>query len=289
MSRVGGHKLNIVQQVARLPENRGQFLGLKVYTPSGLKARAADTLGEKDPQKLQELLARIDEIRRIDIGIKWVHIPAGNFVFQGVENVSCPGFKLAKTPLTNGQFRILLQRKSRFLEQIVPGAAERLEDSLAVAALRSEAEHCPMTLLTWPEAQALAQILSLRLPSELEWERAAAGRKGNAYPYGMIFDEQKGAYQATGTRSVYAHKKGKSPESIFDLSGNVWEWTSSWAGALDLTNPQNPKLPGSGREIVVRGGAWHYYDLDSWRADCRGRQSPQESKPYLGVRFAAEI
>src|SRR6185436_18082673 len=69
-----------------------------------------------------------------------------------------------------------------------------------------------------------------RLPTESEWEAAARGVAGRAYPYG---DEPDAAAVNTasakraGPVPVGSFPRGATPEGLEDMSGNVWEWTSS--------------------------------------------------------------
>ena len=137
----------------------------------------------------------------------------------------------------------------------------------------------PVVGVCWYEARAYCAWLSaqsgmtVRLPTEVEWEAAARGRSARRYAYGDSFD-------ALAANTVEAHVKqpspvgvfpnGQTPEGVHDLSGNVAEWTSSLfgAGELDDEVPEfgYPYDPTDGREDldadprvrrVGRGGAWN--------------------------------
>jgi len=89
-------------------------------------------------------------------------------------------------------------------------------------------EH-PVVWVSWFDAANFCQWAGKRLPSEKEWERAARGTKGSAYPWGNTFERDhanlpgkigsKVALAKTG-----AFPKGASSEGVQDLVGNVWEW-----------------------------------------------------------------
>ncbi|HVN67710.1 MAG TPA: SUMF1/EgtB/PvdO family nonheme iron enzyme, partial [Candidatus Sulfotelmatobacter sp.] len=115
---------------------------------------------------------------------------------------------------------------------------------------------CPLVFTDMQEEEGIAKLLGKRLPTELEWERAAAYTDGRRYPFGNEFDEGRVTFMTRGTRSVYAHRNGASPEGVLDLSGNVWERLSTPDGEIDLTDPKQPKFAETGESMVLRGGSW---------------------------------
>jgi len=225
------------------------------------------------------------------LGIKMITIPAGEFIFQGISGVRHNGYKIAETEFTNGQFKRLLELMPDELARMVKDPQKKLESSLAAVDpnYKEEAEDCPMVGLSQIEYAGIAKLLGLRLLTELEWERAAAGKDGRAYSFGNQFDQSKVTFNGKGTRSVYAHREAATPEGVFDLSGNVWEWTSSYYGKIYLHDPKNPRFPIPGANMILRGGAWNRDIERIFQVAYRYADLPELQYDSVGVRFAKDI
>jgi formylglycine-generating enzyme required for sulfatase activity len=125
----------------------------------------------------------------------------------------------------------------------------------------------PVVGLCWYEAMAYTNWLAIvtcqpyRLPTEPEWEWAAR-RGGRRFPWGNDWDTGKlnsleGEDRVMRTTPVGAYPQGATPEDgIFDLSGNVWEWTATKYAAYPYkleADLENPDATGS---RIARGGGW---------------------------------
>ena len=90
----------------------------------------------------------------------------------------------------------------------------------------------PVTRVTWKEACAWAEWAGLGLPTEWEWEWAARGPDHRIYPWGNEPPTDETCVSSIsrtweGTAPVTEAPAGKSPFGIHQMSGGVWEWTSS--------------------------------------------------------------
>jgi formylglycine-generating enzyme required for sulfatase activity len=123
----------------------------------------------------------------------------------------------------------------------------------------------PRETITWIEARDFCRLRGARLPSEAEWEYAARGPMGRAYPWGDRFIPENVVFSANSraqSRDVGPTQRaaGASWVGVHDLSGNVWEWGSTIYNGFSY-----PYRADDGRENVedtsanrvLRGGAWH--------------------------------
>lgn len=127
----------------------------------------------------------------------------------------------------------------------------------------------PITGPSWEEAQAYCAWAGGRLPTEAEWEYAARGGEDDAiYPLNdensrekANFKGEEGNDRARYTAAVKSYDP--NPYGLFDMAGNVWEWTRDFYGeSYFLTSPaSDPQGPETGDEHTVRGGSW-YSDAD---------------------------
>jgi len=223
------------------------------------------------------------------LGIKMISIAPSNFVFQGVQGVRCNGFKLAETPFTNGQFAVLVSLHPAELTKVISNPKYLLERSWQAAAIPEEAINSPLVFVNHTEASGIAALLGCRLPTELEWERAAAGLNGRVYPWGNEWDRAKAVFNDKGTRAVGRLRAGMSEDGFCDLAGNVWEWTSSLYGEIDLKDPQNPILSQSGNNMVLRGGSWCNRNPDYLRGAYRFNLHPEGRSHGIGFRLAEDL
>jgi formylglycine-generating enzyme required for sulfatase activity len=131
----------------------------------------------------------------------------------------------------------------------------------------------PVVQVSHHDAMAFAAWAGKRLPTEEEWEAAARGKNGQLFPWGDRWVVNLGNFEAAclgGTTSVEHYgRKAMSPFGIFDLLGNVAEWTSTpHAEQADLQ-------PGrSGERIyILKGGSWITGGIvtAAWRQIERGK------------------
>ncbi len=137
----------------------------------------------------------------------------------------------------------------------------------------NQKEYVPQTNVTYSQAQELCEGVGKRLCSLEMWQGACASNKKFRFPYGVEFkNEYCNSYGNRGKAAPSGDFFNcKSQFGIYDMSGNVWEWT-------DQSVSQGDQIV-----RVTSGGSWH--DKQS-RVDCFSTQvrSPKDKFPFLGFR-----
>lgn len=155
-------------------------------------------------------------------------------------------------------------------------------------------EDHPVTNITWREALSFALWAGKTLPTESQWEKAARGTEGRLYPWGNDYQKGMANLDVDGAKDsapVGSFPKDVSPYGVFDMAGNVMEWTLDWYLPYPGNTYNHSKF--GGRFKVLRGNAFkkggHYF-LDAYRyAFYRSEVDPDDYFENVGFRCVMPV
>jgi formylglycine-generating enzyme required for sulfatase activity len=192
------------------------------------------------------------------------------------------GYWLGKYPVTQGQWQALMgNNPSHFKDSGLNAPVESVSwnEAMEFARRLTEQEH---------RAGRLPEGYAYTLPSEAQWEYGARAGTTTRYHTGNSESDlaRAGWYSAnSGRRTHPVGQKAPNAWGLYDVHGNVLEWTRSWSGNHPGGSVTDYEGPSSGSLRVYRGGSWGYTAQGS-RSAPRNGDSPGNRYNGLGFRLA---
>ena len=169
--------------------------------------------------------------------------------------------------------------------------SQRVEFDSSTFTAQSGYENHPMTMVSWFGAWGYCGYYGYRLPTETEWEKAARGTDKRPFPWGSDIQRNNANFYASrdpfenmssfGSRTSpvgfyngqkygdYQTFESASPYGLYDMAGNVWQWTGDVYEGMHLR--------------FLRGGSKDTYDMDL-RVWVRNNATPTYVSPGVGFR-----
>lgn len=189
-----------------------------------------------------------------------------------MHEVIIPAFYLDATEVTT----------AAYMDCVAKGACTKPFDNHVLCNIKRVAERKdhPINCVDYHQADKYCETVGKRLPTEREWEYAArGGAEERRFSWGEDETNMEGraCYHHPGTCPVGSFPPGAF--GLYDMSGNVWEWTSTWFGLY-------PEEPRTGMHRVYRGGSFSRRFPKWLQNTLRNRYLPEERSASLGFRCA---
>lgn len=216
------------------------------------------------------------------------------------------GFAIDPFPVTVAAFRRFIEAGGYGQRRhwSADGWSWKVENAVVVPRFWGEPEweaylvdNHPVVGVSFYEAEAYASFAGTRLPSEAEWERAAAGTDGRTYPWGAEWIDGACGMRGTGPRStvpIGVFPLNRSAEGVRDLVGCVWQWCADpfagWGpdGGGDATSAPSDGAGAFGAEPrrVAKGGAWNTLP---WSVTCQSRNGYPRAARFSNLGFRCVV
>ena len=260
--------------------------------------------------------------------IEWADIPAGMFIMGSPESeeeryddekqhqVTLGAFRMSICVITVGQFKTFVDA-TRYITDAEKGTGQSggsviLEGSKwnfkagvnwkcdVNGNPRPVADYNnPVIHVSWNDANAFAEWMNCRLPTESEWEYACRAGTSTPFNTGSSLSALQANYNGNYPYTEYAkgeYRARTMPVGSFapnawglnDMHGNVMEWCSDWYGDYPDGPQTDPKGPSTGSDRVYRGGSWAY-DARNCRSANRSSNAPGRRGNNMGFRLVSPV
>ena len=229
--------------------------------------------------------------------LQWCDIPHGTVTVSsivgadedfGEMTVPVDNFVMSKYPVTNAQFDIFARAEDGYKNSrwwtFSEHAQRWFKLGKGVADARFSGEQHPRENVNWYEAMAFANWLGsllkmkVALPTVAQWQRAAQGDDDRYFPWGDEYNEEHCNTLETGlkmTTPVDRYHQGASPYGVYDMAGNIWEWTMNTAAAAE---------EGRDHRRAVAGGSF-VSPCDRAQTSFRYYLDPRVRYSSIGIRL----
>jgi formylglycine-generating enzyme required for sulfatase activity len=210
-----------------------------------------------------------------------VAIKAGTFMRIKYPVTITRDFWIGKYEVTQGEFTAVLGRNPSHFT----GDSNRPVEKVSFF---DASNYCSVVTQRERGAGRLPADYEYRLPSEAEWEYACRAGTTNLFSFG---DDAKLAGQFAWTvenSDATTHPVGlkrPNPWGLYDMHGNVWEWSLDWFEPYPPGPLKDPTGPASSKYKVFKGGGWNQ-DIEYARPANRFMMSPSNGIDFVGFRMA---
>jgi len=273
----------------RSPQQQTQTVAVNASRPAPLSETApasAPTDASAPPAKQRPNWTTLFDTVSIRSGVFMMGKEDGKKDAKPRHRVRLDGFQMTRSEITNRQYMTFLEKTGH----------PRPKDPAFAKNYLMDYPNLPVVNVSYQDALAFCKWASakfgitVRLPTEAEWEYAAlGGKKDLLYPWGFESPSSRARYKENVSRRVQTVERTAFPPNgfgLYNMSGNVSEWVSDFYSKdyYSISPVRNPTGPERGARRVIRGGSWAD---DETQLACARRASrdPQERSDQLGFRI----
>jgi len=195
---------------------------------------------------------------------------------QPIHPVLLDAYYIDTTEVTNAQYRACVQSGAC----TAPNSSDLNNPSF---------DTFPVFGVSWDQANAFCQAQGKRLPTEAEWEFAAAGPDSLLFPWGNDFVLNLSAASTDNLQPVGSFPGGASPFKVLDMAGNAAEWVAdSYAADFYANAPARNPVNTTGNEQVYRGGGFGNPDPALYTTHRRWHKPAGFNDTDIGFRCAKD-
>jgi gamma-glutamyl hercynylcysteine S-oxide synthase len=240
---------------------------------------------ERDPSAAAEPVSAGPEMVRVEGGEVEIGDAGRGFSYDNERprhTVELAPFEIERAPVTNGAFAEFLAdaggEPPKYWERDGEGGWVRT----AMGRTEEVDPRLPVLHVDWHQADAYARWAGKRLPSEPEWEAAAAGARGDRANLDQL---------GFGCAPAGAYGDAPAGCGAVQMLGDVWEWTSSdfegYPGFAAFPYPEYSEVFFGQEHKVLRGGSWASR-REVIRTTFRNWDLPARSQIFSGIRCARD-
>ena len=273
----------------RSPQQQTQTVAVNASRPAPLSETApasAPTDASAPPAKQRPNWTTLFNTVSIRSGVLMMGKEDGKKDAKPRHRVRLDGFQMTRSEITNRQYMTFLEETGY----------PRPKDPAFAKNYLMDYPNLPVVNVSYQDALAFCKWASakfgitVRLPTEAEWEYAAlGGKKDVLYPWGFESPSSRARFKENVSRRVQTVERTAFPPNgfgLYNMSGNVSEWVSDFYSKdyYSISPVRNPAGPERGTRRVIRGGSWAD---DETQLTCarRASRAPQERSDQLGFRI----
>jgi formylglycine-generating enzyme required for sulfatase activity len=212
----------------------------------------------------------VDVPAGVQVPEEMIYIPAGEFIMghkeeprtRSGETVSSDAYLIDRYEVSREQYK-----KFQPLHTFPPKSATY-----------------PITHVSYSESLDYCKAYGKRLPTEIEWEKAARGTDGRKWPWRVFSDHPNNGFSGFVSEPVDKRKEWISPYGVYGMGHNVWEWIDE--GYTYLGQPENER----GQYKIIRGGLLQTHITIKFSPTYfRNWMTPESKLNFIGFRCAKDV